>query len=96
MFDDLPGWCPNRGMRKLSTEKRAAILGPLVEGVGINATARLTGVSKLTVLRLLADAGAFAADYHDLFVCNLHCERVQADELWAFVGAKQKTIQRKD
>lgn len=78
-------------MRKLSTEKRAMILNALVEGTGINATARLVGVSKLTVLRLLADAGAFAADLHDLMVRDLACERIQADEIWGFVGCKEKT-----
>ena len=43
-------------MRKLSTEKRAMILHSLVEGNSINATARMCGCSKITVLRLLADA----------------------------------------
>jgi DNA-directed RNA polymerase specialized sigma24 family protein len=46
-------------MRKLSTEKRAAILHALVEGCSINSTARLCHVSKITVLRLLADVGTF-------------------------------------
>ena len=39
------------------TEKRAAVLNALVEGMSINATVRMTGVSKVTVLQLLADAG---------------------------------------
>lgn len=77
-------------MRKLTTEKRATILSALVEGNSINATCRLTGVSKVTVLRLLADAGQFCADYHDLYVRGLSCKRVQADELWAFCGCKDR------
>ena len=48
-------------MRKLTTEKRAAILSALCEGNSINATARMNRVSKITVLRLLADAGLFPA-----------------------------------
>ena len=44
-------------MRKLSTEKRAAVLNALFEGCSINSTTRMTGVNKITVLRLLADAG---------------------------------------
>jgi IS1 family transposase len=78
-------------MRKLSTEKRAMILHALVEGNSINATSRLCGCSKITVLRLLADAGTFCAEYHDEQVRNLQCERIQMDEIWSFVGCKDKT-----
>jgi hypothetical protein len=44
-------------MRKLSPERRAAVLSALVEGNSINSTCRMTGANKVTVLRLLADAG---------------------------------------
>jgi IS1 family transposase len=81
-------------MRKLDTEKRTAILSALVEGCSINATARMCGVSKLTVLRLLADVGRLCRDYHDLKVCRLHSKRVQLDEIWSFVGCKQKSKER--
>lgn len=78
-------------MRRLAREQRALILSALTEGMGINATARLAGVSKLTVLRLLADAGTFAAAYHDGRVRDLPTERVEADELWSFVGCKARS-----
>lgn len=81
-------------MRKLTTEKRAMILGALVEGSSINATARLCGCSKITVLRLLADAGDFCARFHDEHVRGLQAERVQADEIWSFVHAKDKNLPR--
>jgi hypothetical protein len=42
------------------------ILSALVEGNSINSTARMVGCSKITVLRLLADAGTFCAQYHNL------------------------------
>lgn len=58
------------------------------------ATCRLTGASKKTVERLLADAGTLAAQFHDLTVRGLSVDRVQVDELWAFVGAKQKQVER--
>lgn len=81
-------------MRKLSTEKRAMILTCLCEGNSIAATCRMLSVSKITVLRLLADAGTLAAQYHDLMVRDLQVERVQVDELWSFVGAKQRQVDR--
>jgi IS1 family transposase len=77
-------------MRKLTTEKRAAILTALFEGNSINATARMVGASKITVLRFLADAGQFCADYHDVYVRGLASQRVQADEIWSFCGCKDK------
>ena len=67
-------------MRKLPAEKRAAVLTCLCEGVSINATVRMTGVAKKTVLRLLADAGQFCLDYHDVFVRCIDAKRVQMDE----------------
>src|ERR1043165_995672 len=77
-------------MRKLTTEKRAAILSALCEGNSLSATARMTSTSKITVLRLLADAGQFCADYHDVYVRGLSSKRVQMDELWGFCGCKDK------
>lgn len=79
-------------MRKLSSEQRAAVLNALVEGVSINAMSRMCGVSKITVRRLLADAGQFCADYHDVYVRGFATKRVQADEIWSFCGCKEKAL----
>lgn len=81
-------------MRKLSTEKRAAILSALVEGNSVNAAARMSGASKITVLRLLADAGSFCARFHDERVRNVEVAELQCDELWSFVGCKARTKAR--
>jgi len=75
-------------MRKLDATKRAAILAAMVEGNSINAIVRMLGVSKLTVLRLLADVGSLCLDFHGVTVRDLECDRVQCDEIWSFVGAK--------
>jgi IS1 family transposase len=48
-------------------------------------------VSKLTVLRLLADVGSLCADLHDELVRGLDSRRVQVDEIWSFVGCKNKS-----
>lgn len=81
-------------MRKLNTEKRAEILGCLIEGMSIRATCRLTRAAKVTVLRLLADAGRVCAEYHDRVVTELATTRIQADEAWGFVGCKDKAKKR--
>lgn len=79
-------------MNKLTTEKRAQILSVLCEGMGINAACRITGASKNTVLKLLTDAGEACAKYQDEAMRNLTCKRVECDEVWSFVGMKQKNV----
>ena len=54
-------------MNRLSTEKRAQIIGCLVEGNSIRATVRMTGAAKNTITKLLVDIGEACADYQDGF-----------------------------
>ena len=77
-------------MNKLPIAKRAQILGMLVEGMSMRATSRLADVSINTVTKLLIDAGQAASEYQDKALRNLPCKRVQVDEIWAFVDAKQR------
>jgi IS1 family transposase len=79
-------------MNKLSTEKRSAVVAALVEGNSLRGTARLTGVARMTIEKLLRDLGAACAAYHDANVRGLKSRRIQCDEIWAFVGAKAKNV----
>ncbi len=79
-------------MHRLTTQRRAQIVGALVEGNSIRATCRMTGTSKNTVTRLLVDLGKVCAEFHGATVRGLRCQRVQADELWEFCYAKQKNV----
>jgi IS1 family transposase len=79
-------------MNRLSIAKRAQVISTLVEGVSINATCRMTGVAKHTVLKLLEDMGCAATAYHHRNVRNLKVRRLQCDEIWAFCGAKAKNV----
>jgi len=81
-------------MNKLPATKQAAVLRTLSEGNSIRATARLTGTSKATVLKLLVELGDFCSFYQDQVIRNLQTTRVEADEIWAFVGAKQRRARR--
>jgi IS1 family transposase len=83
-------------MNKLSVQDRVQILNCLSEGMGINATARVTGKSKNTVLKLLGDVGRACALYQDRVMNNLPCEKIECDEIWSFVGAKQKNVRSDD
>ncbi len=79
-------------MNRLSTERRAQIVGMLVEGNSMRATARMAGVSFNTVSKLLLDLGEAAAAYHDEHVRELGTTVVEADEIWSFVGSKAKNV----
>lgn len=79
-------------MNRLSIEDRVRILTALSEGAGINAACRITGASKNTVLKLLADVGRACALYQDQAMRNLTCKRIECDEIWSFVGTKAKNV----
>lgn len=79
-------------MNKLSLEKRAQILNLLCEGTSMRATSRLADVSINTVTKLLIDAGKACSEYQDRALRNLPCKRLQLDEIWAFVYAKERNV----
>lgn len=81
-------------MNTLTDAKRTAVLKALCEGNSIRATCRLTGAAKATVLKLLVEVGEFCSQYQDYALRGLRSVRVEADEIWAFVGAKAKRVVR--
>lgn len=79
-------------MNRLDTAERALVIRCLVEGNSIRSTVRMTGVAKNTIAKLLLEVGATCAAYQDVTLRNLSCRRIQCDEIWAFVGCKQKNL----
>ena len=79
------------GMNKLSHEDRCAVIRCLVEGNSIRSTVRITGVAKNTIQKLTREVGEACLKYQDRVLRRLTCERVQADEVWCFCYAKDKT-----
>jgi IS1 family transposase len=79
-------------MNKLDSAKRTQIVAALVEGNSVRATARMTGCSKNTIQKLTIELGAACSAYLDATIRNLKSERIQIDELWSFVAAKQKNV----
>jgi IS1 family transposase len=79
-------------MNRLSTERRAQIVGCLVEGNSIRATVRMTGAAKNTITRLVVDLGEACAAYQDEHLRDLPCKTIEADEIWNFCYAKQKNV----
>lgn len=79
-------------MNRLPKEKQIAVVSALTEGMSIRATVRMTGVAKNTIVKLLADLGTVCVAYQDKTLRDLPCKRIQCDEIWSFVGAKQKNV----
>lgn len=79
-------------MNQLDTSKRVQVLSALCEGNSIRSVTRMFGVGKNTVARLLLAAGSACAEYQDKALCKLGCTRIQCDEIWQYVGAKDKNV----
>jgi len=79
-------------MNVLSIAERKQIVAALVEGNSLRAISRMTGVSRNTVNKLLIDLGHACSAYQDKVFRNLRCERIQCDEIWSFIGCKQKNV----
>lgn len=79
-------------MNRLTADDRARIVSCLVEGNSLRATARITGFARMTVEKLLRDVGAACRLFQRETLVNLPCKRIQADEIWSFVGAKDRNV----
>jgi IS1 family transposase len=76
--------------------KAVQITHLLVEGVGVRAIERLTSVHRDTVLAVLEVVGQKCARLLDQKVRNHPFQNVQVDELFAFVGCKERNNETKD
>jgi IS1 family transposase len=79
-------------MNKLDTAKRTQIVTAIVEGCSVRSISRMTGASKNTIQKLLLDLGIACIDYMNKTLVNLSCHRIQCDEIWNFVAAKQGNL----
>jgi IS1 family transposase len=80
----------------LPRSKQVAVVNALVEGCSIRSTERMTGVNRETVGTLLVRMGEGCANLLDETMRELPCNRLEIDELWAFVQKKQRHVSEKD
>jgi transposase-like protein/IS1 family transposase len=78
------------GMR-IGVEKSAQVISMLCEGLSIRATARLSQTNPETVLNLLLVVGERCKVYLENAIRDVPVEDVSVDELWSFVGMKERT-----
>jgi IS1 family transposase len=77
-------------LNRLSLERQSQIISSLVEGNSIRSTERMTDTHRDTIMRLMVSVGEQCASIMDERMRNLSCERIQVDEIWAYVQKKQR------
>jgi IS1 family transposase len=82
-------------MNRLPRTTRAAIIRALVDGASLRAAARIAGVNKDTVAKLLVDVGEFCEFYQHHALTKLNTRTVELDEIWSFVGAREGNKKQK-
>ena len=83
-------------MNILSRDQQIQVIACLTEGMTIRATERITGIHRDTIMRFGAKVGRGCAELHDRMFVGIRTGRVELDELWAYVGKKQKHVDRPD
>jgi len=78
------------GMR-IGTATAAQVIRCTLEGVGVRGTARLCGVDQHTVMDAIVLIGQRCKEFAERTIVNVPVKDVQADEIWSFVGVKEKT-----
>lgn len=81
-------------MNVLSRDQQIQIIACLTEGMSIRATERLTGIHRDTIMRLGARVGRGCAELHDRMMVGVRAGRLELDEIWGYVGKKQKRVER--
>lgn len=79
-------------MNNLPTEKQEMAISALVEGSSIRSIERMTGVHRDTIMRLLVRVGETCENILDSTMRGLTCKNVEVDEIWSFVGKKQRHV----
>ena len=80
----------------LPRDKQIAVIAALSEGMSIRSVERLTGIHRDTIMRLGARVGRGCAALMDDMMCGLSSPLIEVDELWSFVGKKQKRLKATD
>jgi IS1 family transposase len=80
----------------LSTEKQTMVIHALAEGSSIRSIERMTGINRNTIMSLNLRVGQACEAMLDTSMRNLELTHIQVDEIWGFIGKKQKQVRRRD
>jgi IS1 family transposase len=79
-------------MNILKPEKQEMVIKGLVEGSSIRSIERMTGVHRDTIMRLMVGTGNTCEKIMDTTMRNLTCKDIEVDEVWSYVGKKQRHV----
>jgi IS1 family transposase len=77
---------------RLPKDKQIAVISALAEGCSIRAISRITGIHQDTICRLGVRVGQGCAALLDAKMRDLTCRYLQLDEIWGFIGKKEKHL----
>jgi hypothetical protein len=80
----------------LSTDKKVAVIGALAEGSSIRSIERITGVHRDAIMRLGVKVGQGCTALMDETMQDLRCTRLEMDEIWGFIGKKDRNVRVDD
>lgn len=83
-------------MNQLPIEKQIMIASMLVEGNSIRSIERVTNVHRDTIMRLGIRIGERARVLSDNFLRDIKCNFLQVDEIWCYVGKKNKRLNKSE
>lgn len=78
----------------LPEDRIRQIIHHAAEGVGVRATARLLGMDKDTVNRVILRAGEHCEQVLSSLLSSLRMREAQLDELWAFVKKREVLMKK--
>lgn len=78
------------GSMQIDIEQAIMALKMLLEGMSIRAVARITDIHQDTISKLILTVGSNCESFLKRAVRDVACERIEMDEIWSFVGMKQK------
>lgn len=84
------------GSMTVAEDKALLAIQLLIEGTSVRSTERITGLHRDTILRLLVLAGQRCIELMDVQMRDLRCKHIQSDEIWTFVGKKQRQVRKGD
>lgn len=80
----------------LNFDKQIAVIGALAEGSSIRSIERITGIHRDTIMRLGVRIGQGCTDLMGAKMRNLPCTRLEFDEIWGFIGKKERNVRAED
>ena len=84
------------GNMRVDLDKAMMVVNALLEGMSIRACERLFNMNRDTIDRLILEVGGRCQRFMDANIVNVDCDDIQIDEIWSFVGMKQKQAKKQD